>query len=76
MKKIKFVLCLILAFSLGELITAYRLQTDPIPFKQFLKEYLNVQDAGFGDAYTAGKRFWTEPEESKAVMKKQFFPNR
>ena len=76
MKKIKFILTLILGYTIGEFITQYRLMSEPQTLKTFTKKYLKASVAGTKASYQAGEELWVNPEQAKKNLTKITFPNR
>lgn len=76
MKKFKIILIFIAGFSLGELVTAWRLEPEPISFLEYLKKYKVELPDELKNSHQAGVKLFTNPAETAKDLEKSFFPNR
>lgn len=76
MRKLKFFLALIAAFTLGEVVTVYRLQPNPGSFLSFFKEYMkNAYVQGYSEGEKVGHCLvMGDYEGAKKVVRRDVFP--
>lgn len=68
MKKIKIALSIVLAYSVGEFITQYRL-TESGSLKEFTKLYIEESKTGFKEAQAAGELLFRRGTHKTGVQR-------
>lgn len=75
-KSLKTFALIVVAFTAGEFVTMWRLQTTPTTFREFTKSYIGAQPAGLKRSYHIGQLLGDAPDAGKRELKKLIFPNR
>ena len=65
---------LVVGFTVGEFVTCWRLQPNPIPFGEFVKTFFGYQKVAYHQTQEALSRLATNPDDGKAALRKIAFP--